>query len=99
MRKWSLGKPGARYRRRYRADQAGAEFRPVLCRRAAAQLRVVFYHLLHQHCRELSVVKQSLSHRHTARGRGIALMRGLMQDVTINPDTAGTTVHLCARIT
>ncbi|MGA7050860.1 MAG: SpoIIE family protein phosphatase, partial [Mycobacterium sp.] len=33
------------------------------------------------------------------RGRGIALMRGLMHDVTINPDTAGTTVHLVARIT
>ena len=33
------------------------------------------------------------------RGRGITLMRGLMEDVTINPDTAGTTVHLSARIT
>lgn len=33
------------------------------------------------------------------RGRGIALMRGLMNDVTINPDAAGTTVHLSARIT
>jgi serine phosphatase RsbU (regulator of sigma subunit)/anti-sigma regulatory factor (Ser/Thr protein kinase) len=33
------------------------------------------------------------------RGRGITLMRGLMHDVTINPDTAGTTVHLSARIT
>lgn len=33
------------------------------------------------------------------RGRGIALMRGLMHDVTINPDAAGTTVHLSARIT
>jgi serine phosphatase RsbU (regulator of sigma subunit) len=32
------------------------------------------------------------------RGRGITLMRGLMDDVTINPDTAGTTVHLSARI-
>lgn len=32
------------------------------------------------------------------RGRGIALMRGLMQDVTIDPDTDGTTVHLSARI-
>jgi anti-sigma regulatory factor (Ser/Thr protein kinase) len=32
------------------------------------------------------------------RGRGIALMRGLMHDVTINPDPAGTTVHLSARI-
>lgn len=32
------------------------------------------------------------------RGRGIALMRGLMQDVTINADTTGTTVHLSARI-
>lgn len=35
----------------------------------------------------------------TNRGRGIALMRGLMQDVTIKPGTAGTTVHLSARIT
>jgi len=35
----------------------------------------------------------------STRGRGIALMRGLMHDVTINPDTAGTTVHLTARIT
>jgi len=35
----------------------------------------------------------------STRGRGIALMRGLMQDVTINPGTAGTTVHLTARIT
>ena len=33
------------------------------------------------------------------RGRGITLMRGLMHDVTIDPDTAGTTVHLSARIT
>ncbi|HEY3996028.1 MAG TPA: SpoIIE family protein phosphatase [Mycobacterium sp.] len=32
------------------------------------------------------------------RGRGIALMRGLMQDVTINPGSTGTTVHLSARI-
>ncbi|HEX3286087.1 MAG TPA: SpoIIE family protein phosphatase [Mycobacterium sp.] len=35
----------------------------------------------------------------TRRGRGITLMRGLMQDVTINPDAAGTTVQLLARIT
>ncbi|OBH04205.1 MULTISPECIES: SpoIIE family protein phosphatase [unclassified Mycobacterium] len=33
------------------------------------------------------------------RGRGITLMRGLMQDVTIRPGAAGTTVHLSARIT
>jgi anti-sigma regulatory factor (Ser/Thr protein kinase) len=33
------------------------------------------------------------------RGRGITLMRGLMHDVTINPNPAGTTVHLSARIT
>jgi serine phosphatase RsbU (regulator of sigma subunit)/anti-sigma regulatory factor (Ser/Thr protein kinase) len=33
------------------------------------------------------------------RGRGISVMRGLMQDVTISPDAAGTTVHLSARIT
>ena len=33
------------------------------------------------------------------RGRGITLMRGLMHEVTINSDTAGTTVHLSARIT
>jgi anti-sigma regulatory factor (Ser/Thr protein kinase) len=32
------------------------------------------------------------------RGRGIALMRALMHDVTIDSDTAGTTVHLSARI-
>ncbi|MGZ4509893.1 MAG: SpoIIE family protein phosphatase [Mycobacterium sp.] len=32
------------------------------------------------------------------RGRGITLMRALMQDVTIHPDNAGTTVHLSARI-
>ncbi len=35
----------------------------------------------------------------TNRGRGIALMRGLMQDVTIRPGSAGTTVQLSARIT
>jgi serine phosphatase RsbU (regulator of sigma subunit)/anti-sigma regulatory factor (Ser/Thr protein kinase) len=35
----------------------------------------------------------------STRGRGIALMRGLMQDVTIDPDAAGTTVQLTARIT
>jgi anti-sigma regulatory factor (Ser/Thr protein kinase) len=40
---------------------------------------------------------QPATYRH--RGRGIGLMRGLMHDVTINPDTAGTTVHLSARIT
>ncbi|BBY17778.1 SpoIIE family protein phosphatase [Mycolicibacterium litorale] len=33
------------------------------------------------------------------RGRGVALMRGLMRDVTINAGAAGTTVHLSARIT
>ncbi|SPM42868.1 ATPase [Mycobacterium numidiamassiliense] len=33
------------------------------------------------------------------RGRGIMLMRGLMHDVTIKPEAAGTTVHLSARIT
>ncbi len=33
------------------------------------------------------------------RGRGIALMRALMQDVAIQSDTAGTTVHLSVRIT
>jgi serine phosphatase RsbU (regulator of sigma subunit)/anti-sigma regulatory factor (Ser/Thr protein kinase) len=33
------------------------------------------------------------------RGRGVTLMRGLMCDVTINPDAAGTTVHLSARTT
>jgi serine phosphatase RsbU (regulator of sigma subunit)/anti-sigma regulatory factor (Ser/Thr protein kinase) len=34
----------------------------------------------------------------STRGRGIALMRGLVQEVAINPDTAGTTVRLTARI-
>lgn len=33
------------------------------------------------------------------RGRGIALMKGLMEDVSIDPGTAGTTVHLSVRIT
>jgi anti-sigma regulatory factor (Ser/Thr protein kinase) len=33
------------------------------------------------------------------RGRGIPLMRSLMHDVSIQSDTAGTTVHLSARIT
>ena len=33
------------------------------------------------------------------RGRGITLMRGLMHDVIIDPASAGTTVHLSARIT
>jgi anti-sigma regulatory factor (Ser/Thr protein kinase) len=33
------------------------------------------------------------------RGRGITLMRGLMQGVDIQPDSTGTTVHLSARIT
>ncbi|GAC1405412.1 MAG: hypothetical protein NVS4B6_16520 [Mycobacterium sp.] len=32
------------------------------------------------------------------RGRGIALMKALMHDVSIDVDTAGTTVHLSARI-
>lgn len=32
------------------------------------------------------------------RGRGIPLMRALMHDVTIQADTAGTVVHLTARI-
>ena len=32
------------------------------------------------------------------RGRGIALMRALMHDVTIVPDIGGTTVHLSVRI-
>jgi PAS domain S-box-containing protein len=33
------------------------------------------------------------------RGRGIVLMRGLMEDFTIHSGDAGTTVHLYARIT
>ncbi|MCV6966665.1 SpoIIE family protein phosphatase [Mycobacterium intermedium] len=33
------------------------------------------------------------------RGRGISLMRSLMQDVIIDADTGGTTVHLSTRIT
>jgi GAF domain-containing protein/anti-sigma regulatory factor (Ser/Thr protein kinase) len=32
------------------------------------------------------------------RGRGIKLMEALMQDVTIDPESKGTTVHLMARI-
>jgi PAS domain S-box-containing protein len=32
------------------------------------------------------------------RGRGVALMKALMQDVTIDPQTSGTTVHMNARI-
>jgi serine phosphatase RsbU (regulator of sigma subunit)/anti-sigma regulatory factor (Ser/Thr protein kinase)/transcriptional regulator with GAF, ATPase, and Fis domain len=32
------------------------------------------------------------------RGRGVKLMRALMQEVVINPETGGTTVHLTARI-
>ncbi|MCV7319624.1 SpoIIE family protein phosphatase [Mycolicibacterium confluentis] len=32
------------------------------------------------------------------RGRGISLMRALMQDIDIEPDHTGTTVHLNARI-
>jgi anti-sigma regulatory factor (Ser/Thr protein kinase) len=35
----------------------------------------------------------------STRGRGITLMRALMNDVTIDPDAAGTTVQLTARIT
>jgi hypothetical protein len=34
-----------------------------------------------------------------SRGRGIVLMRGLMEDFTIDAGDAGTTVHLYARIT
>lgn len=33
------------------------------------------------------------------RGRGIALMRGLMEDLAIHPSDTGTTVHMYARIT
>jgi len=36
--------------------------------------------------------------RDSTRGRGIALMRGLMQEVAIQPGIAGTTVHLTARV-
>ncbi|HTZ14076.1 MAG TPA: SpoIIE family protein phosphatase [Mycobacterium sp.] len=40
---------------------------------------------------------QPVANQH--RGRGIKLMRALMQDVAIHPDAGGTTVHLSARIT
>jgi anti-sigma regulatory factor (Ser/Thr protein kinase) len=40
---------------------------------------------------------QPAADRH--RGRGITLMRALMQDVAIHPDATGTTIHLFARIT
>ncbi|WP_264068978.1 SpoIIE family protein phosphatase [Mycolicibacterium komossense] len=33
-----------------------------------------------------------------SRGRGLALMRGLMEDFSIHSDEAGTTVHMYARI-
>lgn len=33
------------------------------------------------------------------RGRGISLMRGLMHEVSVNPDAVGTTVQLSVRIT
>ena len=33
-----------------------------------------------------------------SRGRGLALMRGLMEDFTIHSDETGTTVHMYARI-
>ena len=33
------------------------------------------------------------------RGRGISLMRCLMQDLSINSNDSGTTVHMYARIT
>ena len=36
--------------------------------------------------------------KNSHRGRGVGLMRSLMHDVTIDSETAGTTVHLCARI-
>jgi anti-sigma regulatory factor (Ser/Thr protein kinase) len=36
--------------------------------------------------------------RDATRGRGIALMRGLMQEVAIKPGATGTTVHLTAEI-
>jgi anti-sigma regulatory factor (Ser/Thr protein kinase) len=39
---------------------------------------------------------RSAAQRH--RGRGIQLMQALMQDVTIDRETDGTTVHLTARI-
>jgi anti-sigma regulatory factor (Ser/Thr protein kinase) len=42
--------------------------------------------------------KTPSSVKNTTRGRGIALMRGLMQEVAIKPESAGTTVHLTARI-
>ena len=32
------------------------------------------------------------------RGRGIMLMRALMQDVTIEPSETGTTIHMHTRI-
>jgi hypothetical protein len=35
----------------------------------------------------------------STRGRGIILMRGLMEDLTIHSDDAGTTVQMYARIT
>ncbi|HYZ66533.1 MAG TPA: SpoIIE family protein phosphatase [Mycobacterium sp.] len=35
----------------------------------------------------------------STRGRGILMMRTLMNDVIINPETVGTTVHLSTRIT
>lgn len=43
--------------------------------------------------------KPAVPPEETQRGRGIALMRSLMHEVTIDADTAGTTVHLSARIT
>jgi anti-sigma regulatory factor (Ser/Thr protein kinase) len=33
-----------------------------------------------------------------SRGRGVMLMKALMQDVSIHPDAAGTTVHMSSRI-
>ena len=43
--------------------------------------------------------KPPRSDTNTHRGRGIKLMRALMQSVAINPGATGTLVHLSARIT
>lgn len=42
--------------------------------------------------------KEEVTATPTHRGRGISMMRGLMQDVTIHRSPAGTTVRLSARI-
>ena len=77
----------------YRRDTLGLKYPSALGRPASEVWAEIWVDVSPRIERVLSTVA------HGRRGRGIFLMRHLMQDLSIQSSGAGTTVHMYARIT